>query len=230
MTQGLTEPIKFPAPESAVAAPAQPQTDAPDIFERAALIQPPVIAGIRLQPFTVWHSWVLYCLRSPYRLGGEPTLMDTALALSVCATGMEGCDPVLARWLASPGWRIRRSIRVAMHGHKRVQDLLDRHIDAYMAAPHTMAVISGHGRGGVMKTCGCPPEWNLVRCLMQDYGMGEAEAWGLSYLKAACYKVMHDEACDGPTVGWRTDCAVDRKPLSGPDHPALKRMFGQGAL
>jgi hypothetical protein len=195
------------------------------VFERAALMVPPEIAGFRLQAFSLWHSWVLYGIRSPYRLGGEPTIEDTALALLVCSADMATTGAVLNRWLKSRIFRARVYARLMTSRHATLSAKLDRHIESYMASPHTLRRISG-GQSGTMRQCGSPPEWNAARVLMCDFGLSEAAAWNMSYCRAACYKAVHDEACDGPTVGWREDCSVGRPELSGEAHPVIQHMFG----
>lgn len=201
----------------------------PDVFERAALIRPGRIGGYRLQPYTLWHSWLLYCLRSPYYLGGEPTVESTAVALLVCTARWPNGLRQIERFYSSRMYRIMCYFRLFICQHERVLKELDNHISAYSQSPHCGVRISRDSGASIL--LGSPYEWNAVRLLMCTYGMRLEEAWNTPKIVAGCLKVMADEVDGGPPVGWRSDLCAYRDRIEtpvGPGHPVWERIFGKG--
>lgn len=64
-----------------------------DAFLRSLYVQPPVVFGRQLRPFSAYHAATLMILDSPYMNKNDPEMEDLVFAAWVCTTGFVDGPP-----------------------------------------------------------------------------------------------------------------------------------------
>jgi len=161
-------------------------------FSRALFVRPGRIAGLRLRPFSLWHSFALDFLDSPFVGGSDPcTLGHCLAALPVLASDYASGLP-----FPSAIARFRLALRITASGTERTVAAIDAHIAAYSGYPETWKKPAA----GPSSRSGAPWQWYVVAVLMQDYSMTLADAWNTPCIAAAVLKAIAVERTGGDAI------------------------------
>jgi len=168
-----------------------------EVWYKAAMVGPPRICGVRLQPFSAWHALVLIAIDSPFALGARPVaLRDLLLALAVCSSRWSADHARRLRalralfrwdWLASLAlaWL---ALRTRRDGLARAAGELCQYMSAYTDRPGYWAK-----EGGAMSRVPLPA--HVVGTMLSHFGLSEARAWNMPLGLAFTYQAVHAEEC-----------------------------------
>lgn len=164
-----------------------------DLWYQALMAQPPRLMGRALMPFCAAHRYTLRVLGNPYAfdgVAGDP--VDLCQAVAVCSRTPDQIGRLLYRGRAWRGALAWVALWVVLLCNRRIfsrcDDVFRAYLDDYRESP---AVKKASGEGGPMQS---PAEYGVVRVLMSEYGMTEAQAWACPWNRALCYCDVHAEA------------------------------------
>jgi hypothetical protein len=157
-----------------------------DPWFQAFFIEPPMMCGTRLLPFSVAHDYLLIHFDNPYAEADSAGTPEKLLeAVSICSrtweqnrSGYMGTDQ--ARFLRdifrfSRRWGRRMNFAVA-------DDSLRTYIADYRFVPEH----EDHTPTENPVRIAAPLHWHLVRCLCTEYGRTVSQAWNTAYNEAKC--------------------------------------------
>lgn len=180
-----------------------------DAFARSMFLEPPVIAGVRLRAFSLYHAYVLEQLESPYIAGGVPSKAQTITALIVCSTlRSQGAGPALRFWLCMRT-RFAWHCRLFFCRHQKIADRLIEHIAAYFAVPEMYRKPDASAPPASNKS-GAPWQWNVAVVCSSELRIDWARVWDMPICEAACMKAICDERAGGGTIAYRFNREMER--------------------
>lgn len=150
-----------------------------------------------LLPFSIWHSWILRVLESPYIMGGYATVDDYIMAVLVCS--MDRSEFVHLLNDNDEMTKIFADLSILYHGQKaesRDDEVAEFH--QYIQSGYNLPEYwEGDEADG--KRARVPFEWKTVSILL---GMGmcktETEAWDYPLCRAACWTAVNMDGPLGP--------------------------------
>ena len=150
-------------------------------FLQALFVQPSLVMGKQLQPFSAFHAACLMLVNSPFLSGGELTHCDVSTAVYLCSLTWEDRGDVLSPNLTS----------IAEWGNKHVEtDMLDitkqieSHLSDCMRFPELWVKETGANSDS-----GVPFPFRLVATVLSNCsGITEAEAWDMPLSRLAGYR------------------------------------------
>ena len=154
-------------------------TDAPGSIE---------VLGVRLLPLSVWHSWQLCALESPFAIGGNGVdASDVAVAITVLSRTRAQCQE-----LASDNHAMQIAIHsIALEGAEEVLacvPAIEQHIKAFSKWPEFWE--KGDKKGRLR----CPAEWHLALMLVKlGVCKTEEDAWNYPVSRARCWLAVEAE-------------------------------------
>lgn len=151
-------------------------------FTRAALADPPKILGVRLRPFSCWHSLLLSLFDSPFLDGRAITIESIVMALLICSGRYrDGLRRVSGFRHA---WVIRARLRWAMAFadlDREIKRLTD-YMALYFERP-------SYWQTGDCKHSRIPyPFWLAATLQMRINGMTAADIWDMPMGLACGYE------------------------------------------
>lgn len=157
------------------------------VFSAADVVSCPEILGVRLRPFSIWHSWALKSIDSPYVYGGKFDIEDTCQAVMICAlTRDEYADLQQTEALtALYGTIAGEYLKLTDEERQNVVSGFVGYIDACSVFPE---FYESEDSDPVKDRLRCPGEWHLVANLLKmricdseeaafDYPVARAQCW-----------------------------------------------------
>ena len=159
-----------------------------DRFFQSLMVEPPVICGRKLLPFSIAHEYILKSVESPYLVGGTVDRGSILQAIDICSRSWEenrtmmgiGYIPQIKTWRKwSRKWR-RFDYAAA---HKSFTAYLKNFTES---PAHWTSDEAGEG-------IKAPTEFHLAYILMRYMRFSESQAWNCSVNRARSYYSTHSE-------------------------------------
>lgn len=157
-------------------------------FASCLQVDPPVILGRRLQPFSAWHQLSLEAFENPFANVCEPDSMerlpdaaDTVEAFLLCCDRYSHDKRTFHRFCESPWFRFRLRCRLAFTPWPIVADQLRAYIRSYSFAPRISA-----GKG--TKLSKVPVAFHMA-AVMLSHGLPFQEALEMPLCTLVCLKL-----------------------------------------
>ena len=162
-----------------------------DIFLAADVTSCPDILGVRLRPLSIWHSWALLSMESPFIGGGEYTTDDVCNAVLVCSLTREeysGSNPIdIATRL---GHIASEWLTLDDDARAETLDCFVAYLDACTRFPEFWR---GEDSDPIRDRLRCPAEWHLIATLTNMGISKESEAWDYPIARAQCWQAVEGE-------------------------------------
>lgn len=150
------------------------------------LYVPPACFGLRLRPYSLWHSMMLAAIESPFAAGGQARHEDYSLAAVVCSlewpSGLRRLIPVPDRRL------LDLATPKTAEQFAEDADLFNDYLSESSRVPD---VWETEGKG---RESGAPWQFFVSAYLLRHYpALTESEVWNMPVGRAICYKLMAEE-------------------------------------
>lgn len=155
------------------------------VYFKAALVQPPKIAGIQLRPFSLWHAMMLIGLGNPV-IGFDPLQVQMAhvvQAMLICKDGFRDALASVLRHTNSPLYQWFIAWRVAKYGPRAAAKEFFQYLSAYRETPEYW-----RGSGDTMSRILGP--FRTAGTLISHTSLSEDRVWDMPFGLARSY-----EAC-----------------------------------
>ena len=151
------------------------------VFFKSVLMQPPIIMGVQLRPFSALHALTLAQFDNAYATGANIDVHDVIQAIEICRDGFDDNCRHLEKFHGSRIYRGAWMIRSARFNLKTAQSDLIAHTKAYTTYPGVWREKGKTGHSGI------PWQFKIVAQLMSNYHMTESAAWDMALDRAFCY-------------------------------------------
>jgi hypothetical protein len=158
-----------------------------EVFSASDVVSCPEILGVRLRPFSIWHSWALKSIDSPYVYGVDFDIEDTCQAVMICALSrdeyaeLQQTEAITVLYGRIAG----KYLALSEEDRTKVVGEFVSYIDACSVFPEFYAPEKSDPVRDRMR---CPGEWHLVACLLHlricdsekaafDYPVARAQCW-----------------------------------------------------
>lgn len=197
------------------------------VFYQSALLQPPVILGRQLKPFSCFHLLVLSAADSPLIEGGAVGKADLIFLLWVCGMEWEtGRAALYAEGAAEEAMAWGKSVGPKWDFEDTLASVT-KYLDEYMETPKTWS----KGRDG--KPSAIPVAFKLAADLLAHYsGFTEAQVWNMPVCMAACYRASVAEENGAEVQSMMQAAIIKRKNAKAPEEHeywegVVKRLAGE---
>lgn len=153
------------------------------------MLQPPVILGRQLKPFSLIHYSVLSGMRNPYVVGGRCHPQNLVVACLIC--GMQWSE-IRERIYGRFALTVREKLwtrAAAWRDFVSHSEAFKLYVADSVATPDRWSE-AGKSSGGIS----APWEFHIVRTLCKEWRMDHEHAWNLPFNLAACYSDVSAEA------------------------------------
>ena len=150
-----------------------------------------------LLPFSLWHSWIMRVMESPYIVGGDAGGDDFILAVLVCSNTRSGFVSLLndsARMESELA-----SLSIILNGSEAHE--LQADIDGFALYIETSYVLPEYWEEDEEnpKRARVPFEWRIVQRLLEmRICQTESESWDYSLARAAVWSAVNMDSPMGP--------------------------------
>lgn len=162
-----------------------------EVFLEADVITCPEILGVQLRPLSIWHSWALRSIESPFIEGGEYSTDDVCNAILVCSlTRSEYSNANQMDIAARLGEIAANWLRLDDDARSETLDCFNAYLDACTRFPEFWR---SEDSDPVRDRLRCPAEWHLVATLTNMHVCTESEAWDYPISRAQCWQAVEGE-------------------------------------
>jgi hypothetical protein len=152
------------------------------------MVQPPVVMGRRLQPFSLIHSLTLEHFDSPFlKQDKTPTRADTILAALICSKTWAELQSFFFNNLTTSRLRLPAIFSHCYRWQKSAEKLA-AYFTVYLEMPER------YWRNDKDDCLKSPWQYAVVRILCNVYHFTEEQAWNMPVNRAQCYADVHGEA------------------------------------
>ena len=153
------------------------------IYIRAALIQPPRIAGVKVRPFSLWHALVFMCFNNAFVTGSPRLAGDVVEALLLLQDTREHHLRTYLRFTNNPLYRWFWKLRLSCVDFIQARDDLDAFIDAFTEAPECWQT-----PGALSSRSAILGPFKTFSVLLSYTGLSESRIWNMPYIYALCIR------------------------------------------
>lgn len=165
-----------------------------NVFYKSILVQPPVIMGIQLRPFSSFHALKLEQFGNAIATGATIEEADIIQAVEICRDGWNDKCRHLELFHRSALHRAGWVFKVMRHDMDQARADLIEHTKTYTTYPGVWTDKSKK------KYSGIPWQFKTPSQLMSHFKLSEQEAWDMPISRAYCYLSNISENCGAEVV------------------------------
>jgi len=151
------------------------------IFFKSVLVQPPVILGVQLKPFSPYHALTMAQFDNAFVTGRDIEVHDIVQAVMICRDEYEDKCFHLEKFHCSALYRFWWTVRLYfLDVDQALKDLL-AHTKTYTTYPSVWR------ESGKKTHSGIPWQFKVVAQLLSNYSFSERAAWNMGVDRAFCY-------------------------------------------
>lgn len=155
-------------------------------FLTSVLYVPPTCFGLRMRPFSLWHSAILAALESPFAVGAVAGIADYTLAAVICSLQWPDGQ---ARLVPVPDRRLLDMATPKTAEQFQADATL---FTDYLTESTRAPQVWDFGQKG--RQTGAPWQFFLAAYLLRHYpSLSERDVWNMQVGRAICYKLMAEE-------------------------------------
>jgi len=154
----------------------------------------PSILGLRLYPFSIWHSWALKAMESPFVCGGDFDIESFCDSILICTLRKEDHDAIIrsSHLAVYKGGQIAPAILSASQEER--EEAVIQFIEYIQDCTEFPDFWEGSDLDPIKDRIRCPTEWHLVAALLRmRICQTESEAWNYPAARAHCWLAVEGE-------------------------------------
>jgi len=151
-------------------------------WTQAALYEPPVILGRKLQPLSPLHLLILDSVDSPFISGGKSDIQDLVLAVHTCCLKWETRQNIFPEDDALKAW-----------GTEQAKTDWREELAAFQLYLSESWVIPEKWDAKDGDKCKANGAYHMALFCMRNLNMPEAEAWNCPVARIVCYRECYAE-------------------------------------